>query len=157
MLNRIFFVVPGEPVPKARPRVAMAGGKARAYTPKKSACYERDVYTFCSAAMAGAAPFEGAIALEVHAFFPIPTSYSEKRRLEAIGKWHPKRPDLDNVVKSIMDALNGLAWKDDAQVASIYATKALAYSRLQARVEVTVVSLDAPKRASTAMKDDGSG
>jgi Holliday junction resolvase RusA-like endonuclease len=34
-----------------------------------------------------------------------------------------KKPDIDNLTKAILDALNGIAWNDDAQVAQITAKK----------------------------------
>ena len=136
MVSRIFFVVPGEPVPKARPRFTMQGGKARTYTPTSSAAYETTIGLRAHAAMQGREPMNGAVAVHVQAFFPVPQSWSKKRK--AAASWHASRPDLDNVVKSALDGLNRVAFADDGQVASIYATKA--YSATP-RLEVAVYEI----------------
>jgi Holliday junction resolvase RusA-like endonuclease len=67
-------------------------------------------------AMKGAPPHLGPIALSVTATFPIPSSWSKKRIAGAL--WHTGRPDGDNLLKAVGDGLNGVAWKDDSQVAS---------------------------------------
>lgn len=54
---------------------------------------------------------------------PIPKSYSNKKRLNAIGKPHSKKPDLSNLVKFTEDALNNVLWKDDALISIIFARK----------------------------------
>jgi len=71
--------------------------------------------------MAGALPYDGAVAIEATAVFPIPTSWP-KRRKEA-AHWHTSKPDADNVAKALGDGLNGVAWKDDSQVASMRVLK----------------------------------
>lgn len=115
----ITFEIPGDPVAKARPRAAMVGGHARLYTPAKTEKYEARVAIFGQQAMAGRPPMEGAVALTVHAFFPIPPSWPKKRQAAARAgtEMHTKKPDLDNVVKAIKDGLNGITWVDDSQVA----------------------------------------
>ena len=136
MVSRIFFVVPGEPVPKARPRFTMQGGKARTYTPTSSAAYETTIGLLAHAAMQGRAPMQGAVAVQLQAFFPVPKTWSKKRK--AAAHWHASRPDLDNIVKSALDGLNRVAFADDGQVSSIYATKA--YSDTP-RLEVSVYEI----------------
>ena len=147
-MNRIFFVVPGEPVPKARPRFTMQGGKARTYTPTNSAAYETTVGLLAHAAMRAhgiAEPLSGALHVQVQAFFPVPRTWSKKRK--AAASWHASRPDLDNVVKSALDGLNRVAFVDDGQVASVYATKA--YSATP-RLEVAVYEIGAQKPSECA-------
>lgn len=141
MVSRIFFVVPGEPVPKARPRFTMQGGKARTYTPTSSAAYETTVGLLARSAMAqqcGTEPMRGELAVRIAAFLPVPASWSRKRREESVGAWHGSRPDLDNIVKAAMDGMNGVVWKDDAQVANLYATK---QRSREPRLEVQVAEL----------------
>ena len=143
MVNRVFFVVPGEPVPKARPRFTMQGGKARTYTPTSSAAYETTIGLLAHAAMRAAGiagPMNGALHVQVQAFFPVPKTWSKKRKDTA--SWHASRPDLDNVVKAALDGLNRVAFADDGQVASVYATKA--YSATP-RLEVAVYEIVAQK------------
>lgn len=143
MVTSIFFVVPGEPVPKARPRFTMQGGKARTYTPTSSAAYETTIGLLAHAAMRAqgiSEPLAGALHVQVQAFFPVPSSWSKKRK--AAASWHASRPDLDNIVKSALDGLNRVAFADDGQVASIFATKA--YSATP-RLEVAVYEIGAQK------------
>lgn len=142
---RIFFVVPGEPVPKARPRFTMQGGKARTYTPTSSAAYETTIGLLAHAAMHGREPLQGAVHVQVQAFFPVPRTWSKKRK--AAASWHASRPDLDNVVKAALDGLNRVAFADDGQVASVYATKA--YSATP-RLEVSVYEIGAEKPSECA-------
>lgn len=140
-MKRVFFVVPGEPVPKARPRFTTQGGKARTYKPTSSAAYETTIGLLAHAAMRAAGiaePLAGALHVQVQAFFPVPASWSKKRK--AAASWHASRPDLDNIVKSALDGLNRVAFVDDGQVASVYATKA--YSDTP-RLEVAVYEIGA--------------
>jgi Holliday junction resolvase RusA-like endonuclease len=56
---------------------------------------------------------------------PVAPSWSRKKRQAALaGALHPTgKPDLDNCVKLLMDALNGILWRDDAQVTDIAVIK----------------------------------
>lgn len=60
----------------------------------------------------------GALKMAITAFYPIPTSWSKKKRTAAIGgAIRPTvKPDADNVLKVICDALNGIAYADDKQI-----------------------------------------
>lgn len=62
--------------------------------------------------------FEGAVAVNIVAFYPIPASTSKKRAaLMESGIMKPcKKPDADNVAKIVLDGLNGTAYNDDCQV-----------------------------------------
>ena len=77
------------------------------------------------------------VAVEVRAYYQIPKSVSKKRTKTMLsGETRPlKRPDTDNVLKSILDAMNGFAFYDDSQVTDISASK---YYSDAPRVEVTV-------------------
>jgi Holliday junction resolvase RusA-like endonuclease len=63
--------------------------------------------------------------LEVFIWFtmPIPDSYSEKKKTALIGEYHIKKPDTDNLVKGVFDALNKILWQDDNQVSKVTAIK----------------------------------
>lgn len=47
---------------------------------------------------------------------PIPKSWSNRRRKAIVGEPHVFKPDCDNLLKFIGDALNGMAWEDDAWI-----------------------------------------
>ena len=55
------------------------------------------------------------VVLDVRFWFPVPKSYMRKRRPVPEAP-HTSKPDLDNLLKLVKDALNGVAWSDDAQV-----------------------------------------
>ena len=103
--RRIAFTVPGDPVPKGRPRVAVtAAGKVRPYTPKRTREYED--------AIGNAWIGEG----------PRPPQFSGAVRVSIRVRERVYPSDLDNYVKAVLDALNGLAWADDRQVEVLDAT-----------------------------------
>lgn len=136
-MTYIRFTIPGNPVPKARPRFA----NGHAFTPEKTRSYEEMVRLFAMKAMRGKKMFTGAVSLSVTAFFPIPQSFTKAVREKAItGRFrHKKKPDWDNVGKIVSDALNGVVYADDAVVSDGAVKKR--YSDFP-RVEVYVESLE---------------
>ena len=87
-----------------------------AYTPEKTRTYEDKIAFFGHHAMGGKPPLEGYLTIQVEAVFPVPESWSQKKKKMALdGKLFPGRPDIDNILKAI-DGLNGILWKDDAQI-----------------------------------------
>lgn len=65
----------------------------------------------------------GALEVRITFFMPIPKSWSNVKKADALWKYHTKKPDADNMVKGVFDALNKIAWNDDNQVAKVTATK----------------------------------
>jgi Holliday junction resolvase RusA-like endonuclease len=122
----IEFIVPGQPVPKGRPKFARRGKNVVAYTPAKTAAYESLVQRAASDAMAGREPSTRPIKLVVGLTLGVPVSWSKKRRAMAIAGsiMATKKPDADNVLKGLKDGCNGIVWRDDAQVVSIELSKA---------------------------------
>lgn len=117
---RVEFTIPGEPVGKQRPKASFQ--QKRIYTPEKTINYE----SFVKHCYYGNPHFcERQVAVDIKAYMPIPSSASKKKQqqmLEEIIR-PSKKPDLDNVVKSILDGLNGVAYTDDKQVIRITAEK----------------------------------
>ena len=132
---RAIFTVPGSPVGKGRPRMTRTG---HTYTPEKTARYENLVALEYQTQCAGQF-FEGAVRMTVRCYYGIAKSDSKKRRAAKLeGNIRPtKKPDCDNVLKSIADALNGIAYADDAQI--VHATVEKWYSE-KPRVEVVIES-----------------
>lgn len=98
--------------------------RGHAFTPKKTKDYEalvQDVYNLTVGEYLG----DSAIVATIDLYFPIPESYSKsKRKRIADGEIkHTKRPDVDNCAKAILDALNEVAYKDDAQIVESRITK----------------------------------
>ena len=118
-MRNVSFTVPGKPTGKARPRVVTVNGHARAYTPKETAEYEGNIRLEYRA-QCGNAYFKRGVPLMVQivVYMPIPKSASQKQREKMLrGALQPvKKPDWDNIGKIICDALNGVAWHDDAKI-----------------------------------------
>lgn len=118
----IRFEVLGQPIAKQRPRVTKSG---IAYTPSKTVNYEAIVrYTYQSK-YPQQEPILGLIEATIIAVFPVPKSYSNKKTSELLKGHHnyDKKPDCDNLAKIILDALNGIAYKDDSQVTLLHIAK----------------------------------
>ena len=107
----IWFHVPGLPQGKGRARF----GAGRAYTPAKTVAYEGLIGFYAGEAMAGQVLMEGPLDLRIIARFPIPASWSKKRKDEA--RYHIAKPDADNILKAVGDGCNSIVWRDDSHIA----------------------------------------
>ena len=136
----IVFEVPGTPVAKGRPRASTLHGHVRLLTPEKTQRYEARVALFGAQAMNGREPFGGAVGVMLRVYFDPPKSWPKKRLAANADKpeWVVKRPDADNLAKAVCDALNGICWADDAQVADLRVLKLYG----PARLEVVVGGVD---------------
>lgn len=127
MSHLITFKVHGTPVGKGRPRISTRGGFVRSYTPEKTRDWECHVADVAHGAMldAGLVPTYDAVRVVIDAYYPVPTSYSKKKRAACInGEVKPMvKPDIDNVVKALLDAMNKVVYVDDKQVVSVEAEK----------------------------------
>ena len=120
MTFQLIFSVEGDPVGKQRPRFS----KGHTYTPKKSVDYEKQIADKAQSAMGPTEPLETPVAAYIYINHAIPASYSKKRKEACLNRFErPKKPDLDNVAKSFLDAMNGIVYKDDVQVVSLHVTK----------------------------------
>ena len=113
-MHNVSISVPGEPVAKARARVTSRG----AYTPKKTRDWEKRAKTESMIVMAGIKPFTGPVRLSVTLAFMIPDSWPKwKKEAAKNGQIHHTiKPDGDNCLKAIKDAMNGIVYLDDSQV-----------------------------------------
>ncbi|MEH6848578.1 RusA family crossover junction endodeoxyribonuclease [Bacillus pseudomycoides] len=135
----IKFTILTEPVAQGRPRASTINGKVRMYDPKKS----RDFKRYVSAVAAKYAPqslLEGPLQLEVKVYKPSLKTFSKRKAIAAEeGLLRPTtKPDVDNYVKGVKDALNNVIWKDDSQVVDLKVSKW--YSE-KPRIEVCVKEL----------------
>jgi len=103
-MQQVYFEVKGNPVPKARARTVRKGGRTWSFTPKKVAVWEKIVKE--EAAKHFERPIIGPIMISMIFYMDRPAS----RRKDI---WVPTTPDLDNLEKSVLDALNGVAYDDD--------------------------------------------
>lgn len=138
MTAAVIIQVAGPPRGKGRPRFSRATG--RAYTDAATRAYEGDLRAYAVDAMRGRDLFAGPVLLKLMAIFPIPGTWSKKKRAAALaGAVRPTvKPDLDNILK-LTDALNGVVWVDDKQVVAITQIKVYG-ERPALRLEVIPLS-----------------
>lgn len=118
-MKKVSFTIPGEPKGKGRPRMARMGNFTKAYTPKDTVVYENLVrLEYQNEVGDWMFPDDAILDMRIVAYYGIPKSASKKRREQMLtGMIRPsKKPDMDNVVKIIADALNKLAYHDDTQI-----------------------------------------
>lgn len=120
---KVSFTIPGQPVAKGRARIAIRGRHAVAYTPEKTRMYENQVSAYAAQAMQGRPLMGGAVCVVMDAHMLVPPSWSKKKRKDALdGKiWPTSRPDLDNIIKAVLDGLLRVAIVDDNQVVHLVA------------------------------------
>jgi Holliday junction resolvase RusA-like endonuclease len=122
--DAVELIVPGEPVGKQRPKVFPMRTRTgliirRGVTPEKTVNYETLIRQLFAVKYPGFEPLGGPLALTVEAFLLIPKSASRKKKAAmAEGEIIPeKRPDFDNLAKTAADALQGVAFRNDSQIA----------------------------------------
>ena len=135
------FSVPGTPCGKGRPR--FFGGHA--VTPAKTRNYEALVKYEASHAldtMVVKPDYSQPCRVGIKAFFGVPKSYTKKQRalISEYGssRVRPGKPDIDNIIKAILDGMNAIIYRDDVQVTELRASKLWACDGEQPRVEVCV-------------------
>jgi len=132
----IEFTVFGEPTGKERPRADRRSG--RMYTPKKTTEYESKVmWVYKNAYHSFRFPDRAMLHVDIKAYYSIPASDSVVERARKLRGDHLpiKKPDWDNIGKIICDALNGIAYRDDAQIVEARVRK---YYSDNPRVVVTI-------------------
>jgi Holliday junction resolvase RusA-like endonuclease len=129
------FTIPGAPRGKGRPRFTRAGGFPRAFTDEKTASYENLVALAARQGRSGVPAFNGPLTVTI-------TFYLQRPKRAPRRVVHPAtRPDLDNLVKAVLDGCNQAGiWMDDAQVVELRAGKRYG----DPRCEVEIASMAAP-------------
>ena len=119
-MQAVKITVPGRPVPKGRPRLGVRGRKAFIYTPPETREFEETVRVY-------------AVKHKVK---------KQNGDLAAIATFYTGgQGDVDNLLKSLMDGLNGVAWEDDRQVKVVIGVK-LNCPKGQERTEVIIARAD---------------
>lgn len=128
-----------EPVEQARPRAVRRGKRIGMYDPPKVSKFKRELRMLAQKRF-GDDPLDGELSVEIKFYRPIQKSLSKKERAKRLsGESRPiVKPDLDNYVKSTLDALNGVLWTDDARIVDLHAHK---YYSDDPRIEITVKEL----------------
>lgn len=117
----IQFTIKGEIKTKQRPRATVIGGHARVYSSKDTIMYENYVkseYQRQCAYYLGTEPLKATIT----AYF-LPSNELAKYGQDVKYVACMKNKDLDNIAKTILDALNGIAYEDDKQIVELHCEK----------------------------------
>jgi Holliday junction resolvase RusA-like endonuclease len=125
MTFMVTYLVEGNPVGKGRPKFARRGNFVSTYTPSKTRNYEDLIKDAAKQAMGSNEVLETPVTVAIYITVPIPASYSKKRTEACLsGSERPiKKPDIDNVAKCFLDAMNEIVYKDDTQVLTLHITK----------------------------------
>lgn len=129
------FNVPGEPRGKGRPRFSRAG---HTYTDSETKAYENKIIAYYRKAHGGTRlPDTAFVSVDVIAYLPIPKSATKAQIAGMAGKTilPSRKPDVDNILKVVLDALNGVAYRDDARV---HRTSCVKFYSAEPRLEVTI-------------------
>lgn len=112
----------GPPMGKERVRVRRATGHV--YTPERTINYEARLAHAAQQAMGERPLFQGPLAVVVEAYMAVAESKPKKWKAAALAdQIRPvKKPDADNIAK-LLDALNMVAWADDAQIVDLRVVK----------------------------------
>ena len=114
-------------------------GAPQTYTPAKTRADE-DSIAWSYRAQGGKHYGEQYVRLGVLAFYQIPKSWTKAKKQQAReGALRPSvKPDADNIIKAVADALNGVAYTDDTQVVEVFARKYYSDSpRIEIYIEAT--------------------
>lgn len=117
------FEVPGTIKGKGRPRVNSYTGMI--YTPTTTKDYESLIEQYFLLKYPRFKTLEGRLAVNITATFNIPKSTKKSDREKMLqNEISPtKKPDIDNIVKIILDAMNKFAFKDDTQITKLSVEK----------------------------------
>jgi Holliday junction resolvase RusA-like endonuclease len=133
-MRPVTFTVPGEPVPQPRPRVSTRGGFARAYVPARHPVHAYRAAIAEEAAKAGLEETGEPVEVIVDAVFARPKSHLTKKGVKPTAPALP-RPDVDNVGKAVLDALQDVMGDDTLVrrlvVEKSYGTEARTTVRIQ--------------------------
>lgn len=118
-MNRREFFAKVEPTAKSRPRL----GRHGVYTPTKTSLYEFAILASYRHQCIGELTINKPLEISITFFMPIAKSISNVKRDNLISKPHTIRPDVDNLAKAVLDALNGVAYVDDSLIYKITCEK----------------------------------
>ena len=155
---RVLGIPKGQPRPKAfvrkhrDPITGAMGSRASVYDPGTAEGWKSEIARAAQKHIAHE-PIDGPVELVVHFFMPRPmshfTSGGQRNLKPKAPQWHTKRPDLDNLLKAVLDALTSLSmWADDSLIYAVTATKGYAGGDQRPGAEIILYERDARMTAS---------
>lgn len=146
MMAGITIHIPGRPVPKGRPRFVRMGKFTRAVTPKETDAYETTCRWYMKKEMGDREPLNCALSVAIECVMPIPESWSQRKKDHAgLGSLLPTgKPDSDNLCKSLLDAGNGILFRDDSLIVDLRVTKRYG----EPGATMTIMPIDVPAAAT---------
>lgn len=141
---KFLLTIPAEPIAQGRPRLSSRGGFARAYDPPKSRSWKALVADFAEKAMKEQGltkPMEGPLMVKIRFGFPLPKSQYRKNPKPMM--WHMKRPDLDNLYKGVIDAMEGIVYLRDSEIVKVIMDKVIVPQGDSPYVNLAVMTVEA--------------
>ena len=135
------ITIPGDPVAQGRPRFYRMGEHVQTVDPPKSRNWKATAQHHMRLQCAKPIPAKVPVELSIEVVFRCPVSDYRKRKPRE-WRWRTKRPDLDNVIKAIKDAGNGVLWLDDNQIVEIHASKIIAAQGEPPMILLDVVEIE---------------
>ena len=146
-MRTCLFEVPGTPVAQPRPRVTVRGKNAVGYVPAKHPVHAYRgsiVAAFCCLNEEYKREFLGPVSVAITFWFPRPQAMQWKSKpMLPVPK--TTRPDIDNLSKSVLDALEGYAYDHDAQVVELRAAKWYVQGGGVPRTGICISEVEVPK------------
>lgn len=136
-INRKTTIIPVDKLHgKGRPRTTRTG---QVYTDPNDRLYEADIREkFIERCGDDMRYFDGPVTIEIVFTRPLPKSRPKREN----GSPDLRKPDTDNLVKTVFDALNGVAWRDDAQIVKLIASKGDLYHGAPTTIYLDIIYLE---------------
>lgn len=152
-MNNVRFFVPGLALPQGSAKAFVVKGKARITSTTKGLAGWRERIALAARGAGVLYREEGAVEVGVSFRFPRPKSHYRKNgriKESCAERPHVSRPDLDKLVRAVLDGLTGIAYRDDSQVTAIFASKLYAPTFGEPGVWIRVSSGSGPQGETTA-------
>jgi len=133
------LILDGEPIGKGRTRFSRQTGHT--YTPEKTARFEERLAWAAQSVWKRKPLLDGPLEMVVRAYFSVPVSKPNKWKVDAFLKkiLPTKKPDIDNIIKGVADALNKVIYVDDTQIVAL---KAYKFYSDRPRIEIFICRVD---------------
>lgn len=129
--------IPGDPLGWMR---GVPVGKGKVMVDRAMKAKAKEIGFLCKEKLQGKDPYLGAVSIQIRSYMSTPKSVNDNRQranMARIGELRPvKKPDIDNISKTILDAMNKIVYLDDVQVVSLSVEKLYG---AEPRTEVTVI------------------